>query len=61
MAVLTIAVTMPERLWQWFGIELNPDWQTIRFSELQEFCFAYYMLLYMWFLYRRIKFAFEKS
>jgi len=55
LAILTIAITMPERLKQYLGITINPDWDLVRFSELQEFCFGVYMLCYAVMLSKRLR------
>ena len=45
-AVLTVVMTLPDRLWKWFEISTG-GLEHVRFSEIQELWLCWFMLLYI--------------
>jgi hypothetical protein len=53
-AVLAVVVRLPEYARLWFDATL-PTWLTYRASEPQEYGLAFFLLIYLWSLYFRLR------
>ena len=54
VSVLAILIRMGERLNDWFSVPIPPALE-IRASEPQEYCFALFLLFYLWSLHARLR------
>ena len=54
VSVLAIVVRLGERLKDWFGMPIPPAIE-IRASETQEYCFALFLVIYLWSLHVRLR------
>ena len=54
VSVLALVVRLGERLQDWFGVPVPPALE-IRASEVQEYGFALFLLLYLWSLHARLR------